>query len=448
MPCKIRDKTEQTKKTDPARWLLGPFQAPGTGRLFPGTGALPLLHTFDWAAWNVSQRPSPPPPASASLEDRVNWLLGSTTSGSTAGRTGGLAYTETGAVGSPWDYAAKLMERDSFAACKNGTGTGTGHGGDGDGDVCASGPDPPRIALSFGTYLTASLFVPCATTACDEITAPLPVVVFLHGYSYQMGYTGIYELGDSKDSGSFIKAVVSKHKVAVLAFDMSGMGMRQGQGGHSFYRRYPSSSRLGQMVGEVSAALDFVACADPSMSAHGSDGSTQCTYGNHWGGAYAKLHVPPLDRKRVYLVGYSLGAVVGLHAAALYKGVAGVAAFAGWTPMQCTANTTATGGNRMLYETHALVPRLGLFAGKEDAIPYDYAELIAAIAPRPTLLFAPLRNRFAVASAVERAAVAAGKAWSAAGADHAFTFTQADAPSDFKTREIGAALAWVKAQLA
>ena len=38
---------------------------------------------------------------------------------------------------------------------------------------------------------------------------------------------------------------------------------------------------------------------------------------------------------------------------------------------------------------HPLVPKLGPFVGYESRIPYDYHELLALIAPRPALVFAP-----------------------------------------------------------
>ena len=40
-----------------------------------------------------------------------------------------------------------------------------------------------------------------------------------------------------------------------------------------------------------------------------------------------------------------------------------------------------TGGLRRLAEMHALLPRLGQFIGNEEQVPYDYGELLEAIAP-------------------------------------------------------------------
>ena len=71
----------------------------------------------------------------------------------------------------------------------------------------------------------------------------------------------------------------------------------------------------------------------------------ECSDGSSHSGPYTRLKVPPLDEERVYLLGYSLGSIVGLHAAALLPRVSGVAAFSGWSPFKANA-TSATGGNR------------------------------------------------------------------------------------------------------
>ena len=111
------------------------------------------------------------------------------------------------------------------------------------------------------------------------------------------------------------------------------------------------------------------------------------------------MHRSCAARAQVFLLGYSMGSIVGLHAAAMLPPhrIAGVAAFGGWTPFRENYGR-ATGGNKMLYSTHALLPRLGLFgqSNQSSSIPYDYAELISSIAPRPVLLRSPTQDRFAV----------------------------------------------------
>lgn len=221
-----------------------------TNDLFPASS---LMHNFSWSEWQASQQSAttpPVPPTTVPLADRVAWLLGSSSSndgagayaaGATGGRLHGSAYCESGAVGSEWDYKAKLMMHDSFRRCY--------------GEKCRY--NVTRTSLSFGGYITASLFLP---DGIQEAGTPLPLVIFLHGYSYQLGFTGIYGLlgSDAGDGGGVINAIAARG-VAVLAWDQTGMGARQSEGGATFYRRSGGrGSRLGAMVAEIQSALEFV----------------------------------------------------------------------------------------------------------------------------------------------------------------------------------------------
>ena len=87
-------------------------------------------------------------------------MLGSGAATTTSGLVGGFAYCESGAIGNEWDYKAKLMMHDSFTACKSRAPDVANS------DIAASAACPhsvTRISLSFGAYITASLFLPCAT---------------------------------------------------------------------------------------------------------------------------------------------------------------------------------------------------------------------------------------------------------------------------------------------
>jgi hypothetical protein len=180
---------------------------------------LELPHAFNWSAWRAGTQSvtPPPPPLAASLSDRVGWLLGMGAETSTAGLDGGSEYCESGPVGSEWDYKAELMMHDSFRGCR--------------GEACTH--NVTRLSLSFGPYITASLFVPCADKSCSEVEHPLPVVIFLHGFAYQLGFTGIYGLFESEEKGGLIPAIVGRG-AAVLAWDLTGHGDRQTEAGHAF----------------------------------------------------------------------------------------------------------------------------------------------------------------------------------------------------------------------
>ena len=149
---------------------------------------------------------------------------------------------------------------------------------------------------------------------------------------------------------------------AVFCFDQIGFGRRVLEGS-SFYTHYPRWSKLGKMLADVPrSAVDLL-----SESAGRSPGDDA-------------LRLPPLDRQKIFLLGYSLGGTVALHAAALDKRIAGVACFSGFTPMRTDTQGKPTGGIRRLWDLHALVPKLGLYDGRERDLPYDFDDVLGLIA--------------------------------------------------------------------
>jgi hypothetical protein len=57
----------------------------------------------------------------------------------------------------------------------------------------------------------------------------------------------------------------------------------------------------------------------------------------------------------------------------------------------------------LLWELHALQPRLGWFDGREAEIPFDYHDVIGEVLPKPFLIVTPKRNRFADHDAITMA---------------------------------------------
>jgi dienelactone hydrolase len=145
---------------------------------------------------------------------------------------------------------------------------------------------------------------------------------------------------------------------------------------------------------------------------------------------------PALDPRKVFLLGYSLGGQVALHAAALDVRVAGVASFCGFTPMRSDSDKRPTGGIRRLWEWHALQPKLGLFDGREAEIPYDYDEILAGLAPRPSLIYAAEHDRHATFSDVEACAANAK--------NEGLTFIAADDVNRFQSAQHAVFLEWLR----
>ena len=137
--------------------------------------------------------------------------------------------------------------------------------------------------VAFGYNVRGDLYYPAGTPE----GAKLPAVIWLHGFSYPLGYMWVYH----NDLHPILALVRAGY--AVLAYDQSGFGSRQGEAA-PFYDRYPHWSQMGRMVEDARAAID------------------------------ALQKDALIDSQRIYLFGYSMGGTVGLYTAALDSRVKGV----------------------------------------------------------------------------------------------------------------------------
>jgi pimeloyl-ACP methyl ester carboxylesterase len=259
--------------------------------------------------------------------------------------------------------------------------------------------------IRFGAGITGDLYF-----AKDTPTnAKLPVVIWLHGYSYPLGYMWVYR----RDLHPIL--ALMKAGYAVLAFDQCGFGARQAEIG-PFYDRTPRWSQLGRMVDDVRTAID------------------------------ALEKEPLVDAQRVALFGYTLGGMVALHTAALDPRVQAVVSISGFTPWRIDTRERGTGGIARYSHERPLLPRLGLFIGREKEIPYDYDDLIAALAPRPVLIVQPTMDRDATPADVRTAVETARKTYAQQNAADKLTLHE---PVDYQrltTVTQNAAIEWLKGQ--
>jgi pimeloyl-ACP methyl ester carboxylesterase len=219
-------------------------------------------------------------------------------------------------------------------------------------------------SITFGNGTRGELYYPKGT----KPDAKLPTVIWLHGFSYPMGYMWVYR---SKPDLHPILALV-RAGYAVFAFDQTGHGSRTDEFA-TFFDRFPHWSRMGRMVSDTRAAMD-------TLQKEGM-----------------------VDGNRIYLYGYSMGGMIGLYTAALDNRVKGVVSICGFTPMRTDTADTGTGGIARYSTTLPLLPRLGFFIGNESKLPYDYNELMATIAPRPVYVVEPTYDRDATPADVHAA---------------------------------------------
>jgi pimeloyl-ACP methyl ester carboxylesterase len=254
--------------------------------------------------------------------------------------------------------------------------------------------------------LAGDIYYPKNTPAGKK----LPTVVWLHGYSYPLGYMWVYH----NDLHPILALVHAGY--AVLAYDQSGFGSRLSETG-PFYDRYPKWSHMGRLVEDAHSAVD----------------------------ALAKDEI--VDPSRIYLFGYSLGRTVAIYEAALDARVKGIVAISGFTPMRTDTVARGDGGVARYSFERGLIPKLGFFVGHESQIPYDYQDLLGMIAPRPVLVVQPQLDRDATPADVESAVTQSKSAYALYGAADKLAI---DEPWDYNrlpNKTLDNAVKWMGANL-
>ena len=251
--------------------------------------------------------------------------------------------------------------------------------------------------MTFGYGVTGHLYYPNNTPAGTR----LPAVIWLHGYSYPLGYMWVYR----SDPHPILALVNAGY--AVLAFDQAGFGSRMGEFA-PFYKRHPHWSLMGRMVEDTTRAVDALS-ADSAI-----------------------------DPARISVFGYTIGGTVGLYAAALDARIKSVVSISGFTPMRTDTADRGTGGLARYSEERALLPRLGFFIGHESRVPFDFDELIASIAPRSVLVVEPTMDRATTPEDVRQAVTRARQVYNLYSAGDKLALYE---PVDY-TRLTGATQDW------
>jgi len=101
-----------------------------------------------------------------------------------------------------------------------------------------------------------------------------------------------------------------------------------------------------------------------------------------------------------------------------------VISVAGFTPMRLDTLQKSSGGVARWSVWMPLEPRLGAFVSNESRIPYDYHEVLALIAPRPVLVFAPRIDSQATLAEVKDCVNEAAKVYELLGAKDALQFQE------------------------
>jgi len=269
-------------------------------------------------------------------------------------------------------------------------------------------PEKSEAAVRHITFggIGGDLYYPKDTPAGKK----LPTVIWLHGYSYPLGYMWVYH----SDLHPILALVHAGY--AVLAYDQSGFGSRLSETG-PFYDRYPKWSHMGILVEDAHSAVDALA------------------------------NDPLVDANRIYLFGYSLGGTVAIYEAALDSRVKGVVSIVGFTPMRTDTAARGDGGVARYSQERDLIPKLGFFVGHESQIPYDYQDLLGMIAPRPVLVVEPQLDRDAIPADVESAVSQAKQVYSLYGAGDKLAISQPWDYNRLPNNTLNDAVKWMTSNL-
>lgn len=237
-----------------------------------------------------------------------------------------------------------------------------------------------RIAFApyneFGDYLYGYLYYPKEKE--KEIkagTIKLPAVIYLHEFDYSKGFSS---QNYDHEIAPFFQELVSNGYI-VFAYDMIGFGTRLEEG-KWFYQRHPQWSKMGKMVTDLQSAITAL-----------------------WNLNY-------IDSTKISVVGYSLGATVGIYTSALDKRIANTASVCGFMPLR-TAGAKGNEGLKAWTHLYGLFPKLGFFSANENRIPFDFYEVLSCIAPKPLLLIAPALDKEITVEQMEKIKARAGKVY-------------------------------------
>ncbi len=211
-----------------------------------------------------------------------------------------------------------------------------------------------RIRSEPDDWIPAYVFIPRPLPA-----GRLPAMICVH----QTSARGKDEPGGltAREDLAFARQLVRQGFICI-APDMIGFGERIPDGelpyhdSIAFYRRHPQWSFMGKMVWDVGRVVDYLET------------------------------LPAVDPLQIGCIGHSHGAYTSIFAAAFDKRITATIASCGFNTFRDDPEP-----NRWSHLT-ALIPQLGLYLPDKAAIPFDWHQLLALIAPRPLFVWYATRD--------------------------------------------------------
>ncbi len=181
--------------------------------------------------------------------------------------------------------------------------------------------------------------------------------------------------------------------------------------------------------GFVTLAPDYPGYGDYKADAYalGYAGTTMKGIWNHMRAVDLLQSLPEVDPGRIGAIGHSLGGHNSIFVAVFDPRIKAVVSSCGFN-----AFPKYYGGNLAGWSHKGYMPRIAEVYGKDPKrMPFDFTELVGALAPRPFFINAPLRDANFEVSGVRDCVAAARPVYELLGAKDALRLVTPDAAHDF-----------------
>jgi len=270
----------------------------------------------------------------------------------------------------------------------------------------ARAEDPTKVVFDRG--LVGDVYYPPA--ASRPKNAKLPGVLWLGPFNNSVGFRN-----GPGNAGEDARSFFPRSGFVMMAYDPIATRDRHEER-RTFYDRHPDWSLMGKMVQDARDALTGLAAC------------------------------PDVDPDRLFVVGYAMGGMVASYLMALDDRPAGATIVAGFTPFRSDTDERGTGGVRRWSHHYGWLPRLGAFIGREQDIPIDFDEILAAAAPKPMLVIAPQRDWHSTHADVTAAVSSARKAYDDKSAADRLSLESPDRWLEYNRLMQAQTVAWLRRQ--
>ncbi|MDI1313631.1 neutral/alkaline non-lysosomal ceramidase N-terminal domain-containing protein [Prosthecobacter sp.] len=179
-----------------------------------------------------------------------------------------------------------------------------------------------------------------------------------------------------------------------------------------------------------------------TQGAHRISGSMKAIY-NNLRAVDLLQSLPQVNKDHIGVIGHSLGGHNALFTAVFDDRIKAVVTSCGFTPFHDYYGGKVTGWTSDRY-----MPRIrDIYENNADKIPFDFYEVLAAIAPRGVFSNSPLHDSNFDITGVRKAFTKAGEVYDLLKAKKNLTLVTPDAPHDFPEPERKAAYQWLDQML-